>query len=582
MFLIFLIPMLVSGLTQTFYPMPEYAFSWTADLTSGKLHTEIVLTPPGNKTFGWVGFGIAGGSGGMLGGDVFTAYANGTGCAIQDRKARFDVKELPREDTSVEEGFADWILDSCSHNGTAFTIAATRAFITDDENDLDFVTGSMELLFAWGQIQPSSPTDIKIHDGGFRPGELALWGDAVLPFDKTQFESDYDTVEFKMPAVPIGNHTSYSCLGFNLTLKEGNETNYTQAIAFEALIQPENLEYVHHIILYACSVPVATELFECTNMPPSCQSGILYAWGKGGNPFVLPKVAGLDIGIASRTYIAMQMHYNNMEDIQGLIDSSGVAIYRTNQARPNRTAYLFVGTLKTNLTYGMHQIGVSGACNETATLSWPTKGLNIYSSFIHAHQRGRRLWTVLLRNGTFISTVGNNQAYDFNLQKIVPLKPFVTLLPGDKLVTYCIYDTSKDTKNVLTGETTDDEMCINFLAFYPAFDARAHITCGVNTNPFAAMNPGPTSCVLLPDHPPPAYEFQNWTVSDWYYMSGGNATCAAGYEGTAVLSCPGRGAPFAFSGCRRKRVLAPTIMPVASTAFVPAVSAAFVVLLMFV
>jgi len=582
MVFLLLLPVVVSGFSQTYYPMPEYKFSWTADLATDKLHTEVVLTPPSGQPFGWIGFGIAGGAGGMLGGDVFTAYwTNTSTCAIQDRRASSASKSRPPEDIS-NNGFADWTIDSCSLTGSVFTIAATRAFVTFDDQDLDFVTGPMTLLFAWGKTQPSSPSTLSFHDGGFAPKELSLWGEAVVPFDKNQLESDYDVVELKMPNVSIGNHTSYTCFGFNLDLKNNSPT---QAVAFEALINPANLKYVHHIIVYACSL-YHNETFDCVTMPASCQSGIMYAWGVGGNPFVLPPVTGLDIAITGRKFVAMQMHYNNPGDVQNLIDNSGVAIYRTNQLRPNRTQFFFTGSLKLNLPYGKTQVGVAGHCNETlGKTSWPASGVNVYSTMVHAHQRGRRLWTVLMRNGTFVTTIGNNQAYDFNLQKTVSLTPHVKVYPGDQLFTYCVWDTSKDTQNVTYGEKTENEMCINFLAFYPAYTNTSHITCGVNTNPYQATNPGPNSCVLLPDNPPAAYTFTNWTISDYYYMAGGVSTCTPGFEGTAVLGCPGYGAPFSFSGCRRKLVVettAPTVAPVADSAFVPAVSFAFAWLLLFV
>jgi hypothetical protein len=490
----------------------------------------------------------------MLGGDMFTAYSTGTTtCAIQDRRATS--KALPVEDTSNVDGFADWTLDSCSMAGGVFTIAATRAFITYDVHDLDFVSGPMVLLFAWGKTTPTSTFSIAQHDGGNLPRSVSLWGEAIPVFNTSAFESDYDTEELYIGNVSIGNGTSYTCRGYNLTQKN---SAFTQAIAFEPIVDDTNANFLHHMVLYTCKLPITTQVFECVNMPTSCSSGILYAWGKGGNPFVLPPVTGLEVGSTGRIYVALQMHYNNVDDVQDLIDDSGVRIYRTNQQRATSTGMVIMGTIQLNLTYGRAVIGVSGECNASVTQNYPAAGLNVFSSFMHMHQRGRRIWTNVIRNGSLIGTMGNTQAYDFNLQTTVALTPTVTMLPGDRFVTYCVYDTSNDARNVLFGETTAHEMCINFMAYYPAFGVNPTMNCGVSGNPQGSKTPGSASCVLLPNEPPSAYTVQGWTVADSFYLTGGTASCAPGFVGAATLGCTGYGAPFTFSGCQRAPI---TVMP---------------------
>lgn len=54
---------------------------------------------------------------------------------------------------------------------------------------------------------------------------------------------------------------------------------------------------------------------------------------------------------------------------------------------------------------------------------------------------------------------------------MVTLTPFVTMLPGDQMTTYCTFDTSKDNKIVIWGETSADEMCA-FLGVLPDHQQR--------------------------------------------------------------------------------------------------------------
>jgi hypothetical protein len=44
-----------------------------------------------------------------------------------------------------------------------------------------------------------------------------------------------------------------------------------------------------------------------------------------------------------------------------------------------------------------------------------------------------------------------------------------TLNPGDSLITTCAYNSSSRAKNTTWGEETQDEMCFNFLLYYPAY-----------------------------------------------------------------------------------------------------------------
>jgi len=557
-----LLPLAVCGLDNSFVPMDGYEFAWTADVINSNLSVQVTLTPGSGQTVGWVGFGIAGGGGGMLGADMFTAYSTGAAsCDIQDRMA-VD-KALPPIDTTNAGGFADWKLNSCSLVGGVFTVAAYRAFQTYDLYDLDFVNGPMNLVFAWGQTTPADVNSLTYHDGGHEPKSLSLWGEVVAAFNVSQLESDYDTELVVMSNISVDNGTSYICQGFNLTQKNNN---VTQAIVFEPIITPSTLPYVHHMVVHLCVNPSSDIPFSCPSMPTQC-AGILYAWGKGGGPFVLPPITGVEIGSVGRTYVAMQIHYNNPNNVTGLIDASGVNIYRTNMIRATKSGMFAFGTVNFTLPPQVLQYTVSGSCPGSVTnAAIPAAGVTAYSSFMHAHQRGRRIWTEVWRNGLLIATLGDNQNFDFNLQKVVGLAPFVALQKNDTFNTYCTYDTTGDTQNVTFGETTANEMCLNFIAYYPLIGVNPTLACG----PVSSSNPGPAVCSLLPGHPPPAYNASGWTTAAVLFKTGGTATCMPGFTGTAVLGCTGFGAPYTFSGCvRESSTPSPSRSPVTTAPSLP-------------
>jgi hypothetical protein len=559
MFALLLLPVLVSGFTNTFSPLSEYEFSWTADETTSKLSVQVKVTPGASKTVGWVGFGIAGGGGGMLGADMFTAYSTGAStCEIQDRSASASEKVLPSIDTASIGGFSDWTLDSCSLSSGVLTVAATRAFVTFDPYDRDFVTGPMELVFAWGQTVPTSPSTITFHNGGYVPKALSLWGEAITIFDKTALESDHDFTFIGMSNVPIGPDTTYTCQGFNLTEKNAQST---LAVAFEPVVAPlANEPYVHHMVLYTCTSPVSTTAFSCFSMPTQCK-GILYAWGKGGGPFVLPKVTGVQIGSVGRIYVALQMHYNNPTKVTALVDTSGVNIYRTNMPRTYQSGMFLLGPTALALPPRKSVFTVAGSCPSAITAAGlPDSGVTAYASFMHAHQRGRRIWTDVIRNGVRVATVGNNQNYDFNLQKVQTLTPSVVMKKGDAFNTFCSFDTTADAVTVTFGESTANEMCFNFIAYYPLLGTAPTYPC--NAADALATAPVATACSLLPGDPPAAYEVTGWTAASSLFLSGGTAKCKTGFSGIGVIGCAGNGAPFTFSGCTRDST--PEVAPAAA------------------
>jgi hypothetical protein len=44
------------------------------------------------------------------------------------------------------------------------------------------------------------------------------------------------------------------------------------------------------------------------------------------------------------------------------------------------------------------------------------------------------------------------------------------LMPGDEIRTHCVYDNSGNDNPVLGGTATADEMCVNFVLYYPKSD----------------------------------------------------------------------------------------------------------------
>ena len=84
------------------------------------------------------------------------------------------------------------------------------------------------------------------------------------------------------------------------------------------------------------------------------------------------------------------------------------------------------------------------------------------------HRRGVSSSTRHFRNGIEIEPISVNNFYDFNFQnaRFLP-STSNTILPGDSMITRCVWDTSKDKTVVSGGLSSENEMCFDFLEYYP-------------------------------------------------------------------------------------------------------------------
>ena len=76
------------------------------------------------------------------------------------------------------------------------------------------------------------------------------------------------------------------------------------------------------------------------------------------------------------------------------------------------------------------------------TAKFPADGITIFGTQLHAHETGRKLWTSHFRNGVKIGEINRDNHYSQHWQHIMALQDHIQVLPGDELVTTCVYDTA--------------------------------------------------------------------------------------------------------------------------------------------
>lgn len=190
---------------------------------------------------------------------------------------------------------------------------------------------------------------------------------------------------------------------------------------------------------------------------------------------VYPEAAGLPIGGPEYSrFVMLEVHYNNPGKRDDWLDSSGLKLYYTAHLRPFDVGVLEIGleySDKNSIPPSQPAFDMSSYCvTECTRVSLPDQGITIFASQLHTHLTGSRVWTKHVRGGTEMPELNRDNHYSQHFQEIRILKQPVQLMPGDALINYCRYDTRSRVNVTLGGFAIREEMCVNYLHYYPKTD----------------------------------------------------------------------------------------------------------------
>jgi len=229
---------------------------------------------------------------------------------------------------------------------------------------------------------------------------------------------------------------------------------FRQAIGFRPV--SDNRKVLHHWILYA-------------------GLSFIIGWAPGDDvrpPY--PSDVGMDMP-SNANGMRLDFHYYNQTGTTQQ-DRSGVKVCTVKGARtrPKHAA----------VTMGFASIGPvlapAFANNYNSTSSCTVSGLtpvHLMTAGPHAHRLAVHMkFTVRKANGQTI--VMHDEPFKFGEQGTYPLPGGEVILgSGDVVTTTCTY-TNPSARNVTFGESTDNEMCFNFAAYWP----KGALNCGLLGN----------------------------------------------------------------------------------------------------
>lgn len=506
----------------------------------------------------WIGFGISE-SGAMQGSDIVTVTSNGI---VDDRYVLFTL--FP----TIDKNKNDWTLECFSSQANTLTLTAivSRDLDTGDPTeDRAIQAGQQPIIAAYGR----SVGGVTYH-GSLRDSTLVDFFATspsvfTVPADVTGY-TDAGFTSWSLQPIT----TQYICQVVDM----GSSDKHALAI-LPTYVNTPGKPYVHHMIVHACGnnlTDIETKLSITPGRPWPCKgraigdTGIsplgsspctvlVWAEAKGGDPIVMPPEASFPLP----RYVVIEAHLNNPnKDTQNITNLA--RIYTTQKGRRYNATTLLIGDAQVGLpAMAPGKIySYETSCTPTCTRSFGGP-ISVFSSFLHMHTFGQRIWTSRIRNG-MTEVMDYREFWDQDFQTIVP-KNF-TIEPGDRLNTHCVYDTTKATKTVTFGVATEQEMCMNFLIYYPAENAGTFCSwvtgygyngtlCGGGFRErnifFPEKNPDPDGAVLRPSRTVPfggcdKGVFGPYCESQCPTCQNGSS-CSEGVKGNG--SCIGSAAPTA-------------------------------------
>ena len=173
-----------------------------------------------------------------------------------------------------------------------------------------------------------------------------------------------------------------------------------------------------------------------------------------------------------------QVHYDNVDDDANKLDTSGFRLYYTEQLRQHDAAVLEIGDpnvraqlkkASTALAPGSSKITFTHDA-ASCTGSFTADNVTVFTRFLHMHEVGTHMRTTQYRDRQVLR---QDIADYYDFRQAGALEPVSTgagfvIKKGDTFKVECWYS-NPDAKARYFGLGSRDEMCIDFIYYYPRF-----------------------------------------------------------------------------------------------------------------
>jgi len=222
-------------------------------------------------------------------------------------------------------------------------------------------------------------------------------------------------------------------------------------------------DLVHHSVLYAFT-------------GDDCGGKETIIW-VGGNTFYEELPADVGMSFSRFKSFRIQVHYDNPNYEENLKDNSGVRMWLDSGARLHEAGTIQLGdpavkmTKEANLEIPPGKSYWEFKCPSTITQHWHE--ITVFGQILHMHENGDQMYLEIKDSSGVVRRPNAVEYFDFGWQDPTLNQPF-QIKPGDELTTRCYYN-NKKSSNVKFGLGSDEEMCIDFIFYYPYNESNANL-----------------------------------------------------------------------------------------------------------
>ncbi len=263
-------------------------------------------------------------------------------------------------------------------------------------------------------------------------------------------------VKLKPPSsfeMPQQTEDLYVCYGVDLP----GAAQKRHVVGLDASI--DNASIVHHILVFESPTTEAAAPHPCKDLFP-VDWKLIYAWAPGTQAYNLPPEAGYPLETGATSHYVVQIHYSNIKKLAGQKDATGVNLCTTTDLRKHDADLVAVGGSQFSLP-------PKAKSTRECSLKIPKSDkfpITVFRAWPHMHQLGTSLSTKVQHADGTSSPLGSIDPWNFYNQIGYPVNTKV--VGGDTIVTRCTWNNTTN-ETVGYGEKTGDEMCYNFVTYYP-------------------------------------------------------------------------------------------------------------------
>mmetsp|Transcript_6179 Transcript_6179/g.9093 ORF Transcript_6179/g.9093 Transcript_6179/m.9093 type:complete len:646 (-) Transcript_6179:522-2459(-) len=426
------------------------AVHWS--IIDDKIHLAVTA-----EATGWLGFGFAE-AGGMPGSDiaVFTAstgkltdaYATDYAAPIDDDQQDWTLKNY-----TLDGGFIIWegerLLKTCDN----------QDWEVRDDSGVDMPPH--KVIAAWGDS-----TSMSFHGLNSEKGEIRFYGsgEETVSFHAAMDAEAEGSAVLTAPSFTLPQwKTLYKTFCYtkdDLVAQGLPSDGSAHIIGIEPVLDNSNsITNVHHILVYSSEDSTCDEDGE----------DLMFPWAFGQRNFQAPSPAGFrfgSVGEGAFQSITMEFHYDNPEYKDNIVDNSGFRFYYTTKLRQHDIGFFELADPKVSLLgkkvgngVTQHTFSCPGSCTNNFS-----QDVTVFLEGLHMHALGERMVSKHFRNDEVLRE-SSVDYYDFSQAGMYsPQQNEYVLKRGDGFEITCYF---KAGNYDLFGLGSENEMCINFLGYYP-------------------------------------------------------------------------------------------------------------------